>query len=339
MSRATALLLSTAAFAQVPVTDGANTAINDKIKALTSQIQSDTAIIKDNTTKTLQAITGDRTQDAGQFSSLATGGGFTMSQAPDFGAILQGNQASFGGIGGQFQNLAAQGINGLNLVKMVKDAVTGGELTGANQAYNQGVQTLTALTAMTDAMNAASKERTNAFTNAAGEVGKAQDMKGALVRGTQDGLNLLLGIMAALIVFVAIVALINLAVEPLTGFTLQRAMGWVLWPVAWAMGIPPAEAATVGASLGVKMIVNEFVSYLELAQSGGAGLSERSRLILTYALCGFTNLGSVGIMVGGMSAMCPERRTDIVKLGLPALVSGTIACCMTGAVVGVLAAP
>lgn len=161
----------------------------------------------------------------------------------------------------------------------------------------------------------------------------------ALVRGTQDGLSLLLGIMASLIVFVALVALANLAIEPLTGVTLQRIMGWVLWPVAWAMGVPAAEAATVGASLGVKMVVNEFVSYLELAQSGGAGLSERSRLILTYALCGFTNLGSVGIMVGGMTAMCPERRADIVKLGLPALVSGTIACCMTGAVVGVLTAP
>ena len=185
LASAAALLFSTATFAQVPVTDGANTAVNEKIKALTSQIQSDTTIIKDNTTKTLQAITGDRTQDAGQFSSLATGGGFTMSQAPDFGAILQGNQASFGGIGGQFQNMAAQVINGLNLVKMVKDAVTGGELTGANQAYNQGVQTLTALTAMTDAMNAASKERTNAFTNAAGQIGTAQDMKGALEQNTQ----------------------------------------------------------------------------------------------------------------------------------------------------------
>lgn len=161
----------------------------------------------------------------------------------------------------------------------------------------------------------------------------------ALVRGTQDGLSLLLGIMASLIVFVAIVALANLALEPLTGITLQVAMGWILWPVAWAMGVPAAEAATVGASLGVKMIINEFVSYLDLARSGGAGLSERSRLILTYALCGFTNLGSVGIMVGGMTAMCPERRKDIVALGLPALVSGTIACCMTGAVVGVLTAP
>ena len=158
----------------------------------------------------------------------------------------------------------------------------------------------------------------------------------ALVRGTQDGLSLLLGIMASLIVFVALVALVNMALEPATGFTLQRLLGLLLWPVAWAMGVPAAEAATVASSLGVKIVVNEFVSYLELAQSGGAGLSERSRLILTYALCGFTNFGSVGIMVAGMAGMCPERRADILRLGLPSLVSASIACCMTGAVVGLL---
>ena len=82
--------------------------------------------------------------------------------------------------------------------------------------------------------------------------------------------------------------------------------------------------------------MNEFVSYLELAQTGGAGLTERSRLILTYALCGFTNFGSVGIMVAGMAGMCPERRVDILRLGMPSLVSASIACCMTGAVVGLL---
>ncbi|MFN9335057.1 MAG: NupC/NupG family nucleoside CNT transporter [Alphaproteobacteria bacterium] len=158
----------------------------------------------------------------------------------------------------------------------------------------------------------------------------------ALVRGTQDGLSLLLGIMASLIVFVALVALVNMALEPATGFTLQRLLGLLLWPVAWAMGVPAAEAATVASSLGVKIVVNEFVSYLELAQSGGAGLSERSRFILTYALCGFTNFGSVGIMVAGMAGMCPERRADILRLGLPSLVSASIACCMTGAVVGLL---
>jgi CNT family concentrative nucleoside transporter len=158
----------------------------------------------------------------------------------------------------------------------------------------------------------------------------------ALVRGTQDGLSLLLGIMASLIVFVALVALVNMALEPATGFTLQRLLGLLLWPVAWAMGVPAAEAATVASLLGVKIVVNEFVSYLELAQSGGAGLSERSRLILTYALCGFTNFGSVGIMVAGMAGMCPERRADILRLGMPSLVSASIACCMTGAVVGLL---
>ena len=158
----------------------------------------------------------------------------------------------------------------------------------------------------------------------------------ALVRGTQDGLSLLLGIMASLIVFVALVALLNMALQPLTGFTLQGLLGFLLWPVAWAMGVPAHEAATVASSLGVKIVVNEFVSYLELAQSGGVGLSERSRLILTYALCGFTNFGSVGIMVAGMAGMCPERRADILRLGMPSLVSASIACCMTGAVVGLL---
>ena len=86
-------------------------------------------------------------------------------------------------------------------------------------------------------------------------------------------------------------------------------------------------------------MVNEFVAYLQLGMGGGLGLDTRSALILTYALCGFANLGSVGIMLGGMVAMCPERRADIVRLGLPALVSGTIACCMTGAVVGLLTPP
>jgi CNT family concentrative nucleoside transporter len=161
----------------------------------------------------------------------------------------------------------------------------------------------------------------------------------ALTRGTMDGLQLLLGIMAMLIVFVALVALANMAIEPLTGMTLQRIAGFLFWPVALAMGVPAEHAMTVAASLGTKLVLNEFVAYLQLGMSGGAGLDPRSALILTYALCGFTNFGSVGIMLGGMVAMCPERRADIVKLGLPSLVSGTIACCMTGAVVGLLTSP
>lgn len=161
----------------------------------------------------------------------------------------------------------------------------------------------------------------------------------ALTRGTMDGLQLLLGIMAMLIVFVALVALANMAIEPLTGMTLQRLAAFLFWPIALAMGVPAEHAMTVAASLGTKLVLNEFVAYLQLGMSGGAGLDPRSALILTYALCGFTNFGSVGIMLGGMVAMCPERRADIVKLGLPSLVSATIACCMTGAVVGLLTPP
>jgi CNT family concentrative nucleoside transporter len=161
----------------------------------------------------------------------------------------------------------------------------------------------------------------------------------ALTRGTMDGLQLLLGIMAMLIVFVALVALANMALEPLTGLTLQRIAAFLFWPVALAMGVPAEHAMTVAGSLGTKLVVNEFVAYLQLGMGGGLGLDARSALILTYALCGFANFGSVGIMLGGMVAMCPERRADIVKLGLPALAAGTIACCMTGAVVGLLTAP
>lgn len=158
----------------------------------------------------------------------------------------------------------------------------------------------------------------------------------ALVQGTQDGLQLLLGIMASLIVFVALVALVNMALEPLLGITLQGIAAWAFRPLALLMGVPWAESGIVAASLGVKTVINEFVSYLNLAQSGGAGLSERSRLILTYALCGFTNIGSLGIMLGGMNAMCPERRPDILRLGWPSLWAATLACCMTGATVGLL---
>ena len=161
----------------------------------------------------------------------------------------------------------------------------------------------------------------------------------AIVQGTTDGLQLLLGIMAALVVFVALVALGNEIVQPLLGVSLQQVAGWLLWPLAWAMGTPAADAQTVGQSLGIKLVINEFVAYLDFARGGGAGLSERTRLILSYALCGFANFGSVGIMLGGLCTMCPGRRAEIVSLGLPALAAGTVACCMLGAAVGVLTPP
>jgi CNT family concentrative nucleoside transporter len=161
----------------------------------------------------------------------------------------------------------------------------------------------------------------------------------AVVRGTAEGLQLLLGVMASLIVFVALVALANMALEPLTGWSLQGLAGLLFRPLAWLMGVPDEHVPTVAASLGVKTVLNEFIAYLELAQSGGLSLDGRSRLILTYALCGFSNFGAVGIMLAGMTGMCPERRADIVRLGLPALLAASIACCMTGAVVGLLTPP
>jgi len=161
----------------------------------------------------------------------------------------------------------------------------------------------------------------------------------AVLRGTAEGLQLLLGIMAALVVFVALVALANIVLEPLLGQTLQGLLGWVFWPLAWAMGVPAAECATVGRSLGIKVVINEFVSYLDLASGGGAGLSPRSRLILTFALCGFTNFASLGIMVTGLSGMVPTRRAEIIGLGLKSLLAASIACCMSGATIGILTPP
>jgi CNT family concentrative nucleoside transporter len=158
----------------------------------------------------------------------------------------------------------------------------------------------------------------------------------ALTRGTSDGLSLLLSIMAGLIVFVALVALANMIIEPLTGLTLEAIAGTLLWPLAFAMGIAPEDATGAARLLGIRGVVNEFVAYLDLAGEGGAGFAPRTKLILSWALCGFANFASVGIMVSGMGALCPERRAEIVRLGLPSLLAATIACCMTGATVGLL---
>jgi CNT family concentrative nucleoside transporter len=104
------------------------------------------------------------------------------------------------------------------------------------------------------------------------------------------------------------------------------------------MGIPWSEAVTAGSLMGTKTILNEFLAYLQLAGLPEGALSERSRLIMIYAMCGFANFGSLGIMIGGLGTMAPERRTEIVALGLRAIVAGTIATCMTGAVVGIVSA-
>jgi len=163
----------------------------------------------------------------------------------------------------------------------------------------------------------------------------------AVTQGTISGLRLLAYIVAMLVVFVALVSLANqiLGLLPAAGgepLTLQRLLGWLMAPVAWLMGIPWAEAYTAGSLLGTKTVLNELLAYLQMAELPQDALGPRSRLILTYALCGFANLGSLGIMLGGMTAMAPERRTEIVSLGPKTIVSGTLATCMTGTVVGLL---
>src|SRR3954447_961226 len=153
----------------------------------------------------------------------------------------------------------------------------------------------------------------------------------ALTRGTLDGAQLLVNIVAMLVVFVALVALVNLLIAP---YSLQGALGWVLAPLAWLCGIPWSEARAAGALLGTKTVINELVAYVELSKL--TELSERSRVLLTYALCGFANFGSLGIMIGGLGTMCPERRSEVVALGLKSIVAGTLATCLTAATVALL---
>ena len=163
----------------------------------------------------------------------------------------------------------------------------------------------------------------------------------AIVKGTTVGLELLLNICAMLIVLVALVHLANaiLGLGPdIAGapITLQRILGAIMAPVCWLIGIPWAEAATAGTLMGVKTILNEFIAYVQLATLPPEALGERSRLIMTYAMCGFANFGSLGIMIGGLATMCPERRDDVLALGWKSIVSGTLSTLMLGAIVGML---
>lgn len=163
----------------------------------------------------------------------------------------------------------------------------------------------------------------------------------AVVRGTLDGVRLLVGIVSMLVVLVALVSLANsiLTILPQVAgapLTLQRVLGWVMAPVAWMMGIPAAEMVTAGALMGTKTVLNELLAYLDLAHLPPDALSLRSRLIMTYGLCGFANLGSLGILIAGLSVMAPERRGEIVALGGRSILAGTLASCLTGAVVGLL---
>ena len=174
------------------------------------------------------------------------------------------------------------------------------------------------------------------------EIGTVADLSmDAVVRGTAAGLELLLNIVAMLLVLVALVHLANAILGLLPdmaggAITLQRLLGYVMAPVCWLMGIPWHQAVTAGSLMGIKVVLNELIAYIELAKLPADALDPRSRLIMLYAICGFANFGSLGIMLAGLTVMAPERRGDIISLGGKSIVSGVLATCITGAIVGVL---
>jgi CNT family concentrative nucleoside transporter len=163
----------------------------------------------------------------------------------------------------------------------------------------------------------------------------------AIVKGTSAGIELLVNIIALLLVFVALMYLMNaiLMMMPTVGgntLSVQRMLGYVMAPVCWLMGLPWDQALTAGSLMGVKTILNELIAYVQLAKLGPDALDARSRLIMLYALCGFANFASLGIMIGGLGTMAPERRNEINALGVKSIVSGTLTTCLMGAIVGML---
>jgi CNT family concentrative nucleoside transporter len=178
----------------------------------------------------------------------------------------------------------------------------------------------------------------------AGRLVPPQEATGALdaiTKGTMQGIELLFNIVAMLIVLIAVVHLVNGFLGWLPPFggreiTLQRLLGYGMAPIVWLIGIPWSEAQTAGALMGTKTVLNELIAYVEMAKLPPEALSPHSRLIMTYALCGFANLGSLGIMIGAMGAMAPKRRAEITGLGVKTIVSGTMATLMAGAVVGII---
>lgn len=163
----------------------------------------------------------------------------------------------------------------------------------------------------------------------------------AIVKGTTAGLELLLNIVAMLIVLVALVHLVNSVLGLLpevggAGISLQRMLGLVMAPVCWLMGLPWDQAVTAGGLMGTKTVLNELIAYVDLSKISPDALDARSRLIMLYAMCGFANFASLGIMIGGLGVMAPERRAEINALGLKSIVSGTLTTCLMGAIVGVL---
>jgi CNT family concentrative nucleoside transporter len=156
----------------------------------------------------------------------------------------------------------------------------------------------------------------------------------AVGRGTGEGLHLALNVGAMLISFLALIALVN-AILGLAGLSMQQIFGWVFSPIAWSLGVPWRDASTIGNLLGTRMVLNEFVAYAQLGTLK-ASLDPKSFTIATYALCGFANFSSIGIQIGGIGALAPERRHDLARLGLRAMLAGTFANFLTATIAGML---
>jgi len=165
----------------------------------------------------------------------------------------------------------------------------------------------------------------------------------AIAQGGVNGMKMVINIMALLISFIALVYLCNILLGLLPqvagqALSLERVLGWLMAPICWLMGIPWSEASTAGSMMGIKTVLNELLAFIYMSELPANALSQRSALILSYGLCGFANFGSLGILVGGLSTLAPERRQEIARLGLLSIVSGTLATCMTASVIGVVTA-
>ena len=173
-----------------------------------------------------------------------------------------------------------------------------------------------------------------------GDVTLYRSTMDAIATGAEDGMKMYLNIIAMLVVMISLVALANIVLGNVdvagAPLSFERMLGWVFAPVVWLIGVPWNDAATAGGLMGTKTVLNEFIAYLNMAALPSEALGERSKLLMVYAMCGFANLGSVGMMIAGVSALAPMRRDEIVQLSLWSIIPGTLSTCMTAAVVGLL---
>jgi CNT family concentrative nucleoside transporter len=170
----------------------------------------------------------------------------------------------------------------------------------------------------------------------AAEAATDSNVLDAAARGTRDGLHLALNIAAILIAFVGLVALVNKGLA-LVGTDLQTILGWAMAPVAYLLGVPWDDVKEVGKLLGTRTVLNEVFAFVDLGKDKAVGmLSDRSVVISSFALCGFANISSIGIQLGGIGALAPERRHDLARLGVKALFAGTLANYLSACIAGVL---